>query len=75
MLLAFTSSVLYAQSQAFGFGCLGFVSGYGGYSYQVYKPDGLNGYIAVLNDTRKDSLIFPILGEFSWIQADSEFFL
>jgi hypothetical protein len=60
MLLWLTSSVLYAQSQAFGFGCLGFVSGYGGYSYQVYKPDGLNGYIAVLNDIREDSLVSPM---------------
>jgi hypothetical protein len=60
VLLLFTSNVLQAQSEAFGFGCLGFVSGYGGYSYQVYKPDGLNGYIAVLNNNREDSLVSPM---------------
>jgi len=48
------------NAQAFGFGCLGFVSGYGGYSYQVYKPDGLNGYITVFNNMREDSLISPM---------------
>jgi hypothetical protein len=60
LLLLLTSNLLYAQSQAFGFGCLGFVSGYGGYSYQIYKPEGLNGYIAVLNETREDSLVSPM---------------
>ena len=28
-----------------GFGCLGFVGGYGGYSYQDYNAAGLNEYI------------------------------
>ncbi len=37
--------------QAFGFGCLGFVGGFGGYSYQQYQPNGLNKYVANFNST------------------------
>ncbi len=37
--------------QAFGFGCLGFVGGFGGYSYQQYQPDGLNKYVTNFNST------------------------
>jgi hypothetical protein len=33
------------HSQTFGFGCLGFVGGYGGFTYQQYDPKGLNGFI------------------------------
>jgi hypothetical protein len=39
----------YLHAQTFGFGCLGFVGGYGGYSYQNYKPAGLNDYIEYWN--------------------------
>ena len=45
-----------SSAQSFGFGCLGFVGGYGGYSYQVYKPTGFNEYIQDFNDNRQDSL-------------------
>ncbi len=48
------------RSQSFGFGCLGFVGGYGGYSYQVYNPKGLNAYVNSLNDKYKDSLTSPM---------------
>jgi len=51
------------NAQAFGFGCLGFVGGYGGYSIQMYKPVGLNNYIGVFNKNRSDSLSVP-MGEF-----------
>ena len=44
------------RAQSFGFGCLGLVGGYAGYSYQVYKPTGLNNYIQTFNLIRKDSL-------------------
>ncbi len=37
------------QSQSFGFGCLGFVGGYGGYSHQQYQPGMLNDYVADFN--------------------------
>ncbi len=47
-------------SQSFGFGCLGFVGGYGGYTYQIYKPTGLNDYIQNFNDVRQDSLSTPM---------------
>jgi len=50
----------YLISQSFGFGCLGFPGGFGGYSYQKYKPAGLNDYIKVFNLNRKDSLSNPL---------------
>lgn len=46
----------YLLPQNFGFGCLGFPGGFGGYSFQKYKPTGLNDYIEVFNLNRKDSL-------------------
>jgi hypothetical protein len=54
LIIVLNSSVIKAQS--FGFGCLGLVGGYVGYSYQVYKPTGLNTYIQTFNLLRKDSL-------------------
>ncbi len=50
-------------SQTFGFGCLGFVGGYGGYSYQAYDAKGLNNYVAAFNLANKDSLGSP-MGKF-----------
>lgn len=44
------------RAQSFGFGCLGLVGGYAGYSYQIYKPTGLNTYIQTFNLIRKDSV-------------------
>ncbi|MCL5029295.1 MAG: hypothetical protein M1480_09805 [Bacteroidetes bacterium] len=52
-----------AKSQSFGFGCLGFVGGYGGYSYQAYDPKGLNSYVDNFNSYNKDSLSSP-MGKF-----------
>jgi len=46
LVLIFTYQIL---PQSFGFGCLGFVGGFGGYSYQQYKPDGLNQYVNNFN--------------------------
>jgi hypothetical protein len=37
------------KAQTFGFGCLGFVGGYGGFSYQQYNPAGLNDYLEFFN--------------------------
>jgi hypothetical protein len=59
--LVFLSVTLFLHSpdlraQSFGFGCLGLVGGYVGYSYQIYKPSGLNTYIQTFNLLRKDSL-------------------
>ncbi|HEY6626819.1 MAG TPA: hypothetical protein VIZ21_07680 [Ignavibacteriaceae bacterium] len=39
----------FAEAQTFGFGCLGFVGGYGGFTYQHYDAGGLNDYIRFLN--------------------------
>ena len=49
--------------QTFGFGCLGFVSGYGGYSYQEFDSKGLNDYVSAFNIDNKDSLSSP-MGKF-----------
>lgn len=54
LIIILNSSV--SKAQSFGFGCLGLVGGYVGYSYQVYKPSGLNTYIQMFNHLRKDSL-------------------
>src|SRR5512135_2302467 len=42
--------------QTFGFGCLGFVGGYGGYSYQRFQAGSLNDYVNNINFTYEDSL-------------------
>jgi hypothetical protein len=39
-----------SSAQSFGFGCLGFVGGYGGFTYQEYKASGLNEYIRFFNE-------------------------
>lgn len=56
--LQFPESIINAQS--FGFGCLGFVGGYGGFSYQIYEPKGLNDFINAFNESRSDSLVSPM---------------
>ena len=48
------------NAQTFGFGCLGFVGGFGGYSYQKYKAEGLNNYVAEFNKANEDSLSSPM---------------
>lgn len=50
------------NAQTFGFGCLGFVGGYGGFSYQEYNPAGLNEYIKYYNQL--ENTIEPV-NEFS----------
>ncbi|MHB8579955.1 MAG: hypothetical protein ACYDA4_08840 [Ignavibacteriaceae bacterium] len=57
-----------ANAQTFGFGCLGFVGGFGGYSYQQYNPQGLNDYIQSFNANHSDSLSSP-LGKFGKAQG------
>ena len=52
------------HAQTFGFGCLGFVSGYGGFTYQKYDAAGLNNYISGFNQTKSAALPTP-LDEFS----------
>ena len=37
------------SAQTFGFGCLGFVGGYGGFTYQQYNAKDLNGFIRQWN--------------------------
>lgn len=56
-IVSFQSSLI---CQSFGFGCLGFVGGYGGYSYQKYDAAGLNNYVKGFNDDNKNSLASPM---------------
>ena len=58
--LLFSNQLIVAQS--FGFGCLGFVGGYGGFVYQNYNPAGLNEYIREFNN--REFVNTPV-GEFS----------
>ncbi len=76
VLLFFLITASTVNAQSFGFGCLGFVGGYGGYSYQEYKPDGLNNYIDVFNQVRSDSLISPMekFGKASGYRVGLNFF-
>jgi len=46
VILKFTPSL---EAQSFGFGCLGFVGGFGGFSYQNYAPTGLNEFVVSFN--------------------------
>lgn len=48
------------SAQTFGFGCLGFVGGYGGYSYQKYQPGTLNDFVDKFNTLYNDSLSSPL---------------
>jgi hypothetical protein len=61
--LLFLSTPGSTYGQAVGFGCLGFVGGFGGYSFQLYNPTGLNDYISVYNQVRGDSISSP-MGKF-----------
>ncbi len=40
------------NSQTFGFGCLGFVGGYGGYTYQQFDATGLNEFVRQFNEAK-----------------------
>ncbi|QQS34878.1 MAG: hypothetical protein IPM56_11465 [Ignavibacteriales bacterium] len=64
------------HSQSFGFGCLGFVGGYGGYNIQNFNPKGLNDYIVVYNELRSDSLTSPMesFGKASGYRVGINFF-
>jgi hypothetical protein len=44
------------QAQTFGFGCLGFFGGYGGYTYQSFKANGLNNFIQDFNKEHSSEL-------------------
>jgi len=58
-LVCFFGVQINSTAQTFGFGCLGFVGGYGGFSYQIYQPTGLNDYIRLFNEG-DDSLSSPM---------------
>ena len=52
LIIVVLSTPLFPQS--FGFGCFGFVGGFGGYSYHQYKPDGLNQYVLSFNTNNSE---------------------
>lgn len=62
LLIGCSISIINAQ-QKIGFGCLGMVGALGGFSYQAYNAEGLNNYIDVFNNNRKDSTTSP-MGKF-----------
>ncbi len=49
-------SFIRIHAQSFGFGCLGLVGGYGGYSYQQYQPGMLNDFVNDFNTAATDKL-------------------
>ncbi|MEJ5261961.1 MAG: hypothetical protein WHT45_04725 [Ignavibacterium sp.] len=49
-------SFIQTQAQSFGFGCLGLVGGYGGYSYQQYQPGMLNDFVNDFNSAAINKL-------------------
>jgi len=44
------------QSQTFGFGCLGFMGGYVGFTYQGYNAKGLNEFVRHFNEAKASTL-------------------
>ncbi|MHA2100365.1 MAG: hypothetical protein ACW99A_16940 [Candidatus Kariarchaeaceae archaeon] len=46
--------------QNFGFGCLGFVGGYGGFVYQKYNAEGLNNFVRNFNEMNSNTLNAPM---------------
>jgi hypothetical protein len=60
--LILSSIAFVTKAQTFGFGCLGFMGGYGGFSYQEYNPAGLNNYIESWNSLE---FVHSPLDEFS----------
>jgi hypothetical protein len=60
LILIFITFQISLSAQTFGFGCLGFVGGYGGYSYQKYQPGSLNDFIDNFNLVYKDTLSSPM---------------
>jgi hypothetical protein len=56
-------SVSKSHSQTFGFGCLGFVGGYGGFTYQQFDAKGLNEFIKQWNSQES---IHSQIDEFSF---------
>lgn len=44
------------NAQTFGFGCLGFFGGYGGYTYQSLDASGLNTFVINFNETHSAAL-------------------
>ena len=57
ILVLFSTSI---NAQTFGFGCLGFVGGFGGYSFQRYHAEGLNTYVTEFNNANGDSVQAPM---------------
>ena len=53
-ILIFSSNFVKAQS--FGFGCLGLVGGYGGFTYQQYQPGLLKDYVVEFNSFKTKEL-------------------
>lgn len=53
LILIFASRL---EAQSFGFGCLGFVGGFAGFTYQNYAPTGLNEFVTKFNSANSSSV-------------------
>ncbi|HMU41757.1 MAG TPA: hypothetical protein PKA80_00540 [Ignavibacteriaceae bacterium] len=60
ILIALLSLMPQLQAQSLGFGCLGFVGGFAGFTYQNYVPTGLNEFVTTFNSQNKSTLMQPL---------------
>lgn len=74
--LLFLFATVKSEAQSMGFGCLGLFGGFAGYSYQSYKPVGVNNYINEFNTSNQDSLQGPLqkLGKAKGFRVGINFF-
>lgn len=54
----------FINAQSIGFGCFGFVSGFGGYSYQSFEPGSLKNYGNELRSSEPGLITDPYFDEF-----------
>lgn len=73
LLLKFTPQL---HAQSFGFGCLGFVGGFAGFTYQNYVPTGLNEFVTTFNSQKKSTLTQSLdtFGQIKGFRAGINFF-
>lgn len=68
LIIFIIGSIVDVKAQSFGFGCFGFVSGYGGYSYQSFEPGYLKYYGNELRTTG-DPHINKLFDEINEVQG------
>ncbi len=68
ILFIFLLNTISILPQAFGFGCLGFVGGFAGFTYQEYQPGYFNDQIIAFNNAQANSTVH-IIPEFGKAQG------